>query len=100
MTFPIVLHCLLTPPQLCAFKTSVSNSFFHGPRRNIFLLLGYWDQILKILRLNPKKNLKFCERTLAISQTFNENNLGKCVCVCVLFVQCVFPNKFSPLLQI
>ncbi len=54
MTFPIVLCCLLAHPQLCAFKTSVSISFCHGPRRNIFLLLGYWDQILKILRLNPK----------------------------------------------
>lgn len=46
--------CLLAHPQLCAFKTSISNSFCHGPRRNIFLLLRYWDQILKILRLNPK----------------------------------------------
>ncbi len=54
MTFPIVLRCLFAHPQLCAFKTSVSNSFSHGPRRSIFLLLGDWDQILKILRLNPK----------------------------------------------
>jgi hypothetical protein len=61
-------------------------------------ILGSNSQNFKI---GPKiiKLKKFVGGTFVISQTFNENNLGKNVC-CVLFVQCVFSNKFSPLLQI